>query len=45
MSEDEVQSLEGFLEQLRDRHGVDFTSYKTSTISRRLKRRMVTRLA
>ena len=41
VSEDEDRSLRNFLEQLRDRHGVDFTNYKMPTISRRLKRRMV----
>ncbi|QIN83938.1 PAS domain-containing protein [Rubrobacter tropicus] len=39
--EEEEQSLQDFLEGLKERHGVDFTSYKTSTILRRLKRRMV----
>ncbi len=39
--EAEKQSLERFLEELRERRGVDFTSYKTPTILRRLKRRMV----
>jgi hypothetical protein len=41
VSKDEHRSLRNFLEQLRERHGVDFTSYKMPTISRRLKRRMV----
>ncbi len=39
--EDERRSLAQFLEHLRDQYGVDFTSYKTPTILRRLKRRMV----
>lgn len=38
---DEKKSLEGFLEEVRERHGIDFKSYKTPTIMRRLKRRMV----
>ncbi len=41
VSKDEHRSLRNFLEQLRERHGVEFTSYKMPTISRRLKRRMV----
>ena len=41
VTEDEKQSLQRFLEHLRERYGVDFTSYKMSTIARRLKRRMV----
>jgi len=39
--EEERQSLEQFLEELREQRGMDFTSYKTPTILRRLKRRMV----
>ncbi len=39
-SEDDKQVLEGFLEELRERHGIDFNSYKAPTIVRRLKRRM-----
>ena len=39
--EDEKVALEGFLEVLRERHGLDFKSYKTPTILRRLKRRMI----
>ncbi len=39
-SEDDKQVLEDFLEELRQSHGVDFNSYKTPTILRRLKRRM-----
>ncbi len=35
------RSLQEFLDGLKERHGVDFTSYKTPTILRRLKRRMV----
>jgi two-component system CheB/CheR fusion protein len=37
---EEQRSLQRFLEDLRERHGVDFTKYKTPTILRRLKRRM-----
>jgi two-component system, chemotaxis family, CheB/CheR fusion protein len=37
---EERRGLERFLEELRGRHGVDFSSYKTPTIIRRLKRRM-----
>ena len=37
---EERRGLERFLEELRQRHGVDFNSYKTPTIMRRLKRRM-----
>ena len=33
--------LQGFLEELRDESGIDFTSYKPATIERRLQRRMV----
>ncbi len=39
--EDEKLALEGFLEELRERRGIDFKSYKTPTILRRLRRRMV----
>ena len=39
--EEERRALNAFLEELRDQYGVDFTSYKTPTIMRRLKRRMV----
>jgi two-component system, chemotaxis family, CheB/CheR fusion protein len=39
--EDEERSLARFLDSLKHRYGVDFTSYKTPTILRRLKRRMV----
>ena len=35
------RSLQDFLGRLKERHGVDFTSYKMPTILRRLKRRMV----
>jgi hypothetical protein len=38
---DEKRALERFLEELRERHGIDFRSYKTPTIMRRLRRRMV----
>jgi two-component system CheB/CheR fusion protein len=34
------EALARFLEDLRDRHGMDFRSYKEPTIMRRLKRRM-----
>ncbi|CAA9484928.1 MAG: Multidomain signal transduction protein including CheB-like methylesterase, CheR-like methyltransferase and BaeS-like histidine kinase [uncultured Rubrobacteraceae bacterium] len=37
----EEASLQRFLEGLKERHGVDFTSYKAPTMLRRLKRRMV----
>lgn len=39
--EDEKRALERFLDGLKHRYGVDFTSYKTPTILRRLKRRLV----
>lgn len=39
--EDEASSLRLFLEGLKERHGVDFTSYKAPTLLRRLTRRMV----
>src|SRR5205823_7107415 len=32
--------LQSFLEDLRDRSGIDFSSYKTPTIQRRLQRRL-----
>jgi two-component system CheB/CheR fusion protein len=38
--ETEDSSLTAFLEQLRDRSGIDFAQYKTPTILRRLQRRM-----
>ena len=38
--ENEEQALEQLLEQLRERYGMDFRSYKTSTIRRRLQRRI-----
>ena len=38
---DEDQDLHGLLNQLRDRSGIDFSSYKPPTIMRRLQRRMV----
>ena len=38
---DEKKKLESFLEEVRTRHGVDFGSYKTPTIMRRLQRRIV----
>ncbi len=37
--EDEKEPLEDFLEELRQRHGLDFKSYKAPTIRRRLQRR------
>src|SRR5437867_3038251 len=36
---DEEQALRAFLEQLRERSGIDFNSYKMPTIMRRLQRR------
>ncbi len=39
--EEEKRSLRRFLVNLREGYGVDFGSYKTSTIMRRLKRRLV----
>jgi two-component system CheB/CheR fusion protein len=39
--EAEKRALEGFLEDLRDRHGMDFSSYKRPMIMRRLRRRMI----
>jgi two-component system CheB/CheR fusion protein len=38
---DDERLLRGFLDQLRDRSGIDFGSYKRATILRRLQRRMV----
>lgn len=38
---DEKESLGRFLEGLKTRYGVDFTSYKSPTILRRLKRRLI----
>ncbi|MGN6675838.1 MAG: CheR family methyltransferase [Thermomicrobiales bacterium] len=38
---DEQRELEQFLEDVRDRYGIDFRSYKTPTIMRRLRRRIV----
>jgi two-component system, chemotaxis family, CheB/CheR fusion protein len=38
---DEKKRLESFLAEVRTRHGIDFTSYKTPTIMRRLQRRVV----
>jgi two-component system CheB/CheR fusion protein len=38
---DQDQQLRSFLDQLRDRSGIDFTAYKTPTIMRRLRHRMV----
>lgn len=37
--DDEEEPLENFLEELRQRHGLDFKSYKAPTIRRRLQRR------
>ncbi len=39
--EDEERELGDFLAQLRERNGVDFSSYKEPTIRRRLQRRIV----
>lgn len=39
-SRQEADALARFLEDLREKHGMDFRSYKTPTILRRLKRRM-----
>jgi two-component system CheB/CheR fusion protein len=38
---DEERLLTTFLEQLRERSGIDFASYKRATILRRLQRRMI----
>jgi two-component system CheB/CheR fusion protein len=38
---DEERTLRVFLDQLRERSGIDFNSYKMPTIMRRLQRRMV----
>jgi two-component system, chemotaxis family, CheB/CheR fusion protein len=38
---DDERLLRAFLDQLRDRSGIDFGSYKRATILRRLQRRMV----
>jgi two-component system CheB/CheR fusion protein len=38
---DEERQLPAFLEQVRERSGIDFASYKRPTILRRLQRRMV----
>jgi two-component system, chemotaxis family, CheB/CheR fusion protein len=37
----EAQALQTFLQQLHERSGLDFTTYKMPTIQRRLQRRMV----
>ena len=37
----EERALRSFLEQLRERSGIDFNAYKTPTIMRRLQRRMI----
>lgn len=37
---DQEQQLRTFLEQLRERSGIDFSAYKTQTINRRLQHRM-----
>ncbi len=37
----EVKSLQSFLQQVHERSGMDFTSYKLPTIQRRLQRRLV----
>src|SRR5215469_1955254 len=38
---EEAKTLEAFLQQLHERSGLDFTSYKMPTIQRRLQRRMI----
>ncbi len=38
---DERKELEVFLEEVRERYGLDFNSYKTPTILRRLQRRII----
>jgi two-component system CheB/CheR fusion protein len=38
---DEKRALEVFLEEVRQRYGLDFNSYKTPTILRRLQRRII----
>jgi two-component system CheB/CheR fusion protein len=38
---EEQRKLESFLKQIRDSHGIDFRSYRTPTITRRLQRRIV----
>jgi two-component system CheB/CheR fusion protein len=38
---DEKKKLESFLEEVRNNNGIDFRSYKTPTIMRRLQRRIV----
>jgi two-component system, chemotaxis family, CheB/CheR fusion protein len=38
---DEKKRLESFLENVRNKNGIDFRSYKTPTIMRRLQRRIV----
>jgi two-component system CheB/CheR fusion protein len=38
---DDRRQLEAFLNEVRDRLGIDFSSYKTPTIRRRLQRRIV----
>ena len=38
---DEQRALERFLQELRQRHGLDFTQYKPATILRRLQRRIL----
>src|SRR6185437_383025 len=38
---DERHRLDAFLDELRERFGIDFSSYKTPTIRRRLQRRIV----
>ena len=39
--EDEKRLLRSFLDDLRERSGIDFSSYKRGTIMRRLQRRMI----
>lgn len=38
---DEKKALQAFLEEVRERYGLDFNSYKTPTILRRLQRRII----
>jgi len=38
---DEKKALEAFLENVREQYGLDFNSYKTPTILRRLQRRII----
>ncbi|HEY8599581.1 MAG TPA: CheR family methyltransferase [Thermomicrobiales bacterium] len=38
---DDDRALATFLEQIREQHGIDFSSYKSPTIRRRLQRRII----